>query len=179
MKKSTKAKTLDRFIYSAHGQEEAPRVLLLSDGFMEEGPFELPVVSRVPLSSWLVAGALSFMVFMGVNAGRADAMSSQAEPEGGKGIRQAVVNPADGSKSFNEYLPVRVNLVTSTPEELDRLFAHTNVAPHTNVAYTDVQWQNHSNIVSHTNTWSNHQNSSQEHVNIDPGTPGGGGGIIY
>ena len=185
-----KAETLRNFMLAAHGLEPAPYVNLISCyDIGANDPFEIPIMAKVPLSSWLLAGAISLMVFMGLNAGQADAFKQQPDPDKENGIRPAHQVPgfivesiasdctphvvvSDCVKALREAMPAKVNLVNSSNGEKDQRFAHTNVQPHTNILYTDVPWENWTNISPEINIpWHN--------IDINPGTSGDGDGILF
>ncbi|MCD6309481.1 MAG: hypothetical protein J7M18_02135 [Candidatus Eremiobacteraeota bacterium] len=196
--KKRKMNSLKKFIHRTGGQELAPGVHLLSNR-VDSGPYELPMVTRSSFLSWLVAGALSFLVFTGLNVGQADAFSQKAESNNEQGtlpVHQIsdyismpshtgdsppVVVASDCIIPENEIQNARVHLVKNTGDELinnsgeiEQRFAHNNVTfvPHTNVAHTNVPWGNWTDVNTHVNIpWSN--------ISIDPGVPGGGGGILF
>lgn len=191
MKKVKKrVETIGKFIFASHGLERAPYVNLIScyDIRCSE-PFEISIMTKVPLSSWLLAGAMSLMVFMGLNAGQADAFKQQSDLNKENGTRPAHQMPgfivesiasdnmphvvaSDCVKALREAMPTKVNLINSSNGEKDQRFAHTNVQPHTNILYTDIPWENWTNTIPEINVpWQN--------IDINPGAAGDGDGILF
>lgn len=162
---------IEKFIQPPYVNIDAPHVNLISN-MTDVGPFELPLVERKPISSWLIAGTLSFAVLMGLSSGKADALADQHKNSEKENNPVRMLKP-------DEISSAKVNLVSTMINDVDRRFAHINVQPHTNIAYTDIPWDNWTNITTHTNSWANHQHTIQDHININPGAPGQGGGVLY